>query len=97
FTAPNRAANQALVEHVTALARARGATPGQVALAWLLAQHRQIVPIPGTRRRERLAENAAATEVALSADEVADLNAAAARIGVHGNRYNEHHMSLVGR
>ncbi|MGH3209968.1 MAG: aldo/keto reductase, partial [Trebonia sp.] len=97
FTAPNRAANQALVEHVTALARARGATPGQVALAWLLAQHRQIAPIPGTRRRERLAENAAATEVALSADEVADLNAAAARIGVHGNRYNEHHMSLVGR
>jgi aryl-alcohol dehydrogenase-like predicted oxidoreductase len=97
FTAPNRAANQALVEHVTALARARGATPGQVALAWLLAQHRQVVPIPGTRRRERLAENAAATEVALSADEVADLNGTAARIGVHGNRYNEQHMSLVGR
>lgn len=97
FTTPNRTANQALVEHVTALARARGATPGQVALAWLLAQHRQIVPIPGTRRRERLAENAAATEVALSADEVADLNGTAARIGVHGNRYNDQHMSLVGR
>jgi aryl-alcohol dehydrogenase-like predicted oxidoreductase len=97
FTATNRAANQALVEHVTALARARDATPGQVALAWLLAQHRQIVPIPGTRRRERLAENAAATGVALSADEVADLNGTAARIGVHGNRYNEQHMSLVGR
>jgi aryl-alcohol dehydrogenase-like predicted oxidoreductase len=97
FTAPNRAANQALVEHVTALARARGATPGQVALAWLLAQHRQIVPIPGTRRRERLAENATATGVALSADEVTDLNGTAARIGVHGNRYNEQHMSLVGR
>jgi aryl-alcohol dehydrogenase-like predicted oxidoreductase len=97
FTAPNRAANQALVEHVTALARTRGATPGQVALAWLLAQHRQIVPIPGTRRHGRLAENAAATEVALSADEVADLNSTATRIGVHGNRYNEQHMSLVGR
>ena len=97
FTAPNRAANQALLEHVTALARARGATPGQVALAWLLAQHPQVVPIPGTRRRERLAENAAAAEVALSADEVADLNGTAARIGVHGNRYNEQHMSLVGR
>jgi aryl-alcohol dehydrogenase-like predicted oxidoreductase len=97
FSAPNRAANQALVEHVTALARTRGATPGQVALAWLLAQHRQIVPIPGTRRRERLAENAAATEVALSADEVADLNSTASRIGVHGNRYSEQHMSLVGR
>jgi aryl-alcohol dehydrogenase-like predicted oxidoreductase len=97
FTAPNRAANQALVEYVTALAQARGATPGQVALRWLLAQHPWIVPIPGTRRRERLAENATATQVALSADEVADLNAAASRIGVHGNRYNDHHMSLVGR
>jgi aryl-alcohol dehydrogenase-like predicted oxidoreductase len=97
FTASNRAANQALVEHVTALAHARGATPGQVALAWLLAQHRQIVPIPGTRRRERLAENAAATQVALSADEVADLDTLAARIGVHGNRYNDLHMGLVGR
>jgi len=85
------------VEHVTALAQAKDATPGQVALAWLLAQHRQIVPIPGTRRRERLEENAAATQVALAADEVADLNNAPARIGVHGNRYNDHHMSLVGR
>ena len=53
FTAANRAVNMALVEHVTALATARNATPGQVALAWLLARHRQIVPIPGTRRRER--------------------------------------------
>jgi aryl-alcohol dehydrogenase-like predicted oxidoreductase len=97
FTAENRAANQALVEYVTALARVRDATPGQVALAWLLAQHRQIVPIPGTRRRERLQENAATTQVALSADEIADLNTTAARIGVHGNRYNDLHMSLVGR
>jgi len=97
FSEPNRAANQALVEHVTALAKGRDATPGQVALAWLLAQHRQIVPIPGTRRRERLEENAAATRVALSADEIADLNTTAARIGVHGNRYNDLHMGLVDR
>jgi aryl-alcohol dehydrogenase-like predicted oxidoreductase len=97
FTPANRAVNQALVEHVTALARAADATPGQVALAWLLAQHRQIVPIPGTRRRERLEENAAATQVALSADDVADLDAAATRIGVQGNRYNELQMGLVDR
>jgi aryl-alcohol dehydrogenase-like predicted oxidoreductase len=97
FTAENRAANQALVEHVTAIAQARGATPGQVALAWLLAQHQQIVPIPGTRRRERVAENAAATQVTLSADEIDDLNTTPARIGVHGNRYNEAQMSMVGR
>jgi len=78
-------------------AAAKGATPGQIALAWLLTQHPWIVPIPGTRRRERLRENADATQVPLSADEVADLNTTAARIGVHGNRYNDTHMSLVGR
>jgi aryl-alcohol dehydrogenase-like predicted oxidoreductase len=50
------------------------------------ARHSWIVPIPGTRRRQRLRENAAATEVALPADEVTDLNATAVRIGVHGNR-----------
>jgi aryl-alcohol dehydrogenase-like predicted oxidoreductase len=97
FTAGNRTANQALLDHVTALARARDAAPGQIALAWLLAQYQQISPIPGTRRRERLEENTGSTHVALSADDIADLNAAAAAIGVHGNRYNYHHMNLVGR
>jgi len=97
FDTGNRTANQALVDHVTALARARDAAPGQIALAWLLAQYQQISPIPGTRRRERLKENTGATRVALSADDIADLNAAAAAIGVHGNRYNDHHMNLVGR
>ena len=97
FTPENRSSNQALVEHVTRLAQARGATAGQVALAWLLAREPWIVPIPGTRRLERLTENAGATQVALSADEVADLNAAAARIGVSGNRYSDTHMKLVGR
>jgi aryl-alcohol dehydrogenase-like predicted oxidoreductase len=97
FTADNRTANQALVEHITELARAKGATSGQIALAWLLAQHRWVVPIPGTRRLERVEENAAATQVPLSADELADLNELAARTGVQGNRYNDHHMALVGR
>jgi aryl-alcohol dehydrogenase-like predicted oxidoreductase len=97
FTTANRAANQALVDQVVILAQAKEATPGQIALAWLLAQHPSIVPIPGTRRRERLEENAAATQVALSADEMAELNTAAARFGVHGNRYNDTHLGLVGR
>jgi aryl-alcohol dehydrogenase-like predicted oxidoreductase len=97
FDADNRAANQALVEHITGLARAKDATAGQIALAWLLAQHPWIVPIPGTRRLERVEENAAATQVPLSADELADLNDLASRIGVQGNRYNEQHISLVGR
>ncbi|MFI6038001.1 aldo/keto reductase [Streptomyces sp. NPDC051315] len=97
FTAENRAANQALVEHVAALASAKDATPGQVALAWLLAQHPSIVPIPGTRRTARIEENAGATSVPLSADELSDLNKLAGRIGVKGDRYNTHHMSLVNR
>jgi aryl-alcohol dehydrogenase-like predicted oxidoreductase len=56
--------------HLAQLAQVKGATPGQVALAWLLAQHPWIVPIPGTRRHDRLEENAATTQAALSADEV---------------------------
>ena len=61
FTAENRTANHALVEHVADLAASKDASAGQVALAWLLAQHPWIVPIPGTRRRERLEENAGST------------------------------------
>src|SRR5690349_3521636 len=97
FTEENRTANQVLIDHVTGLAGAREATPGQIALAWLLAQHPWIVPIPGTRRLERVEENAAATTVPLSADELADLDELAARVGVQGNRYNEQGMSMVGR
>ena len=97
FTAENRAANQALVDHVAALGAARGATPGQVALAWLLAQQPWIVPIPGTRRRSRVEENVGSTAIALSADDLSDLNAVADRIGVHGDRYPEHQMAQVDR
>jgi len=97
FSEENRAANHALVEHVGAIAKAKGATPGQIALAWLLAQQPWIVPIPGTRRTSRIEENATSTTVALSADEHADLSALADRVGVAGARYNEHHLGLVGR
>ncbi|MFI6485771.1 aldo/keto reductase [Nonomuraea sp. NPDC050663] len=97
FGAENLAANQALVDHVRALAEAKGATPGQLALAWLLTQRPWIVPIPGTRRLSRLQENVGATAVGLSADERADLDALAARVGVAGDRYGEAHLSLVGR
>lgn len=97
FSEDNRAANQALVAHVAELAARRGATPGQVALAWLLAQQPWIVPIPGTRRVSRLEENAGSTTVALSADDIADLDAVAARVGVHGDRYNARHMGYVNR
>ncbi|MDO5618488.1 aldo/keto reductase [Kocuria sp.] len=97
FEATNRAANQALVDHVKAMAQAKAVTAGQVALAWLLAQQPWIVPIPGTRSMTRIRENAASTGVALSADELADLNHLAARIGVQGDRYNAAHMGMVGR
>ncbi|MEU4383728.1 aldo/keto reductase [Promicromonospora sp. NPDC023805] len=97
FEADNLAANQALVDHVKNLADTKGVTPGQVALAWLLAQQAWIVPIPGTRRTSRIQENSAATTVALSADERADLDTLAQRVGVHGDRYNPTHMGYVNR
>jgi hypothetical protein len=95
FTADKGAANQALVEHIAQLAHSKIVTPGQIVLAWLLVQHRLIVPTPGTGRSERLEENAGATWAALSADELADLDATAAQIGVLGNRYSDLHVGLV--
>ena len=95
FQAENLAANQKLVDHVKSLAEAKGSTPGQIALAWLLAQQPWIVPIPGTRRTERIRENATATQLALSADERADLDSLAQRIGIRGDRYNAEHMAYV--
>jgi aryl-alcohol dehydrogenase-like predicted oxidoreductase len=97
FEADNLAANRALVDHVRTLADTKDATPGQIALAWLLAQQPWIVPIPGTRRTSRIRENAAATSVGLTADERDDLDALAQRIGVHGDRYNSTHMGYVNR
>lgn len=97
FSAENLSSNQLLVERVRALAAAKGATPGQIALAWLLAQHPWIVPIPGTRRTARIRENAGSTAVGLSADELADLNRLAGELGVHGARYGAEHLSYVGR
>ena len=96
FSAENLSANEALVDRVRQLADSRDATPAQVALAWLLAQHPFIVPIPGTRRRERIDENAGATTVALSADDVAELDALVEQVGVAGNRYDDGGMAMVG-
>ncbi|NUR94287.1 MAG: aldo/keto reductase [Kribbellaceae bacterium] len=96
FEAGNLTANEALVGYVRSLADPKGCTPGQIALAWLLAQQPWIVPIPGTRRRNRVDENTSATQVALSADELADLNTLAARVGVQGDRYNAAGMAMVG-
>ncbi|HEY9308030.1 MAG TPA: aldo/keto reductase [Microbacterium sp.] len=94
FQPDNLRANQAIVDGVRDVAAARGATPGQVALAWLLSRHPFIVPIPGTRRRERVDENAGAAAVPLSADDIATLDALAAVVA--GNRYDDGGMAMVG-
>jgi aryl-alcohol dehydrogenase-like predicted oxidoreductase len=79
--------NMAMVEKVRAVAEAKRVTPGQIALAWLLALEPWIVPIPGTTKPHRLAENAAAADVVLTADEVAQLTAVSDSIEVIGGRY----------
>jgi aryl-alcohol dehydrogenase-like predicted oxidoreductase len=81
--------NQAVVDLLASIAQRRGATPGQIALAWLLAQKPWIVPIPGTRRLHRLEENMGAAHVELSAEELAEIEDAASKIQVQGGRYNE--------
>ena len=81
--------NQAVVDLLASIAQRRGATPGQIALAWLLAQKPWIVPIPGTRRLHRLEENMGAADIELSAEELAEIEDAASKIQVQGGRYNE--------
>jgi aryl-alcohol dehydrogenase-like predicted oxidoreductase len=84
FSEQNMAANQVLVDSVAGIAARRGVTPAQIALAWVLAQGPQVVPIPGTKKVSRLDENAAAAQINLSAEDFADLNALPAPTG---NRY----------
>ncbi len=89
FTADNRKANQALVDVLSQFAVQKQATPAQIALAWLLAQKPWIVPIPGTTKLSRLDENIASVNVELSASDLDEINAAAAKIQVQGERYPE--------
>ncbi|GAA3342261.1 aldo/keto reductase [Amorphoplanes nipponensis] len=97
FDAAARQANQALVDLLGGVAARAGATVAQIALAWLLARQPWIVPIPGTRRRERLAENLGAVEVELTADDRHELDVAAAEIEVQGARYPDHLERMTNR
>ncbi len=97
FAPEARKANQALVDGLKDLAARQDVTPAQLALAWLLAQKPWIVPIPGTTKLPRLEENLAAADLELTAEELRDIGAAAARITVQGERYPEHLNRLVGR
>ena len=89
FTSEARKANHALVDLLSKIAKSKKATPGQIALAWLLAQKPWIVPIPGTRRLERLDENIGAASVSLTPDDLSEIESAASKITVQGARYPE--------
>jgi aryl-alcohol dehydrogenase-like predicted oxidoreductase len=97
FAGDNLAANLAIVRRVEEIARAAGVTPGQLALAWVLAQGEDVVPIPGTKRLAYLAENAAAAAVALTADDLARLDRAAPPGAAAGLRYPEWAMAAIDR
>ena len=89
FSAENRKANQALVDLLQSIAQRKHATPGQIALAWLLAQRPWIVPIPGTTKQHRLEENVGAADVELTANDLAEIESAASQITIQGARYPE--------
>jgi len=97
FTAEARQANQALVDLLAGIGRRKEATPAQIALAWLLARKPWIVPIPGTTKLERLDENLGAAAVDLTADDVREIDTAADRIPVAGDRYPEALERMTGR
>jgi aryl-alcohol dehydrogenase-like predicted oxidoreductase len=97
FTPEARKANQALVDLLGEIAERKNATPAQIALAWLLAQKPWIVPIPGTRKLERLEENIGAVAVELTSDDLREIDSAASQITVQGARYPEELERRTGR
>jgi aryl-alcohol dehydrogenase-like predicted oxidoreductase len=97
FTKEAREANQGLVDRLAAIAARKKATPAQIALAWLLAQKPWIVPIPGTTRANRMRENAAAADVELTADDLAQIGDALTQITIVGDRYPAHLAARAGK
>jgi len=97
FSPEARKANQALVDVLAELAKQREATPAQIALAWLLAQKPWIVPIPGTTKLHRLTENLGAANIELTADDLQEIEDAAAHIKIEGDRYPASFAQRVDR
>jgi aryl-alcohol dehydrogenase-like predicted oxidoreductase len=97
FSEENRRANRALVDVLGEIADQKGVTRAQVAIAWLLAQRPWIVPIPGTTKPHRLEENIGAADIELTADDLRDIEIAAARITVQGARYSESAQRMIDR
>jgi aryl-alcohol dehydrogenase-like predicted oxidoreductase len=96
FTPEARKANQVVVDLLGSIAKQKGATPAQIALAWLLAQKPWIVPIPGTTKLSRVDENIGSTSIQLTQDDLREINSAASKITVEGARYPEHLQRMVG-
>ncbi len=97
FAAEARQANQVLVDRISAIAADKGATPAQIALAWLLAREPWIVPIPGTTKLHRLTENLGAAAVVLSEADLQQIGAALDSIAIVGDRYNAERQKLIAR
>jgi aryl-alcohol dehydrogenase-like predicted oxidoreductase len=97
FTQENMKANQAMVDLIKQVAQRKNAAPAQIALAWLIAQKPWIVPIPGTTKAERLTENIGAATVTLTPDELREIETAASKIIIQGERYPEANAKLVNR
>lgn len=97
FTTEARKANSALVDLLGRIAAARGVTPAQIALAWLLARKPWIVPIPGTTKLHRLEENLGATAIDLTAADLLEIEQAAAAIPIHGERYTPQMQATIDR
>ena len=97
FALENRKANQVVVDLVAAIAARRNVTPAQLALAWVLAQKPWIVPIPGTTKLHRLEENLGAAQIELSAAELREIDTAASKLTVHGDRYSEGSQKMIDR
>jgi aryl-alcohol dehydrogenase-like predicted oxidoreductase len=97
FTEQARTANQDLVDLLTIIAAGKGATNAQIALAWLLARHPSIVPIPGTTKIHRMHENTGAVDVDLTADDLKEITTAADRVDILGERYPEHMQRMINR
>ncbi len=97
FTAENRKANQELVDLLSKIAKEKKVTNAQIALAWLLAQKPWIVPIPGTTKLNRLEENIGAVNVELSNNDLREIETAASKIKLQGERYSEHNQKMIDR
>src|SRR6266849_6793771 len=97
FTPENRKANKVLVDLLGRIAEQKKATPAQIALAWLLAQKPWIVPIPGTTKLSRLDENNGSLAIKLTSDDLREIDSAASKITVQGDRYPEHLLRMSGR